>query len=295
MTYKVFNSVFRSIPIFFHFIAFNILYRTKYSSSFNRVQRFYLLNLSLLEMGICSSSLIEGNLKHDSIEKFYISVFQKCSIVVVFFFTYVLLTFDRFLLVHLNLRYPIVVTMQRVYRMYIFLYSSSFASAIVTCMVHPHDNNQLSHNATIYLWIPGDLIIIVVSVATYLYIFLRKNYFNKTIGGKRKSRQCSSMAPSTLLVLSFVLAYAIPDLTYAYYHLFKGTISDPIHCIFSGIFSFAYSIDAFIYIFSLKSVRLMFGRQENPVIAVIQKSQQSNVRDLSAKYEKKRGNELHTI
>lgn len=261
MEYRFISFIILSLPISLHLIAFSMLYRTRYVNKFNQVQRLYLLNLSLSEMCFCVLSIIKGNLSKESTAYFYVAAWKQFAAVMMFLLSYLMLTIDRFLIAYLNLRYPAVVSLQRTYRLYALCYGISCLVSMAVCLFHPQDYLLLSRHATTFIWVPGDIIFVVIAIFTYTYIFLTRKKMRHNIvkNDVAKSGHCSLKTSSTLLILSFVIFYLIPDVILSCLFLASDSLENYEHYteIVSTIcFSSGYSIDAFIYIFSLKSISI---------------------------------------
>lgn len=247
------NTLFRSFPVIFHSIGFVMLYRTKYTKKFNKVQRFYLLNLSLSEMVICILNIVQGYVSKESITRFYLSAFHKYTFVLMYNSSYLMLTLDRFLMAYLNLRYQVVVSLQKVYVLYFIIYVLSCTVGVMLCLFRPRDYDQLYRHAIMFVWLPGDILIIIASMVTYAYIFLTR----KTVRTKITTRKATSFKNSSaLLIASYVICFAVPDFVLAFFYLARNNLPKSGALLLNILFSMAYSIDAFIYIFSLKSVHL---------------------------------------
>lgn len=257
MEYRFINTIIRSVPVVLHLIAFRMLLQIKYTNKFNQVQRFYLLNLSLLEMVVCILSIAEGHILNDSTTRFYICAVQKIGVAILVLLSYTALTLDRFLVSYLHLRYTIVVTLQRGYLLYTFFYSFTCGVVVMVCFFHQKDPGQLSYHAVVYVWMPADILFTIVSTATYTYILLAKKNARENSGQINDNNFSSYKIFSTLLILSFVVTYIIPDIVLTTFSLTNTTSADAeffISVLSSAWFSMGYCIDAFIYILSLKSI-----------------------------------------
>ena len=248
---------FRGLAVTLHCIGMYCLIKTKYSRVTFKVQRIYLINLSVSEIFLCSMSIVrrafQDYLSNDII--YYIICFQYGGMVVVFYSAYILLTLDRFAIVFYNIKYNLKVTETRVRRVFYCVYAINVVLISMLVYVHPTDIKLLISNLTKYLWLPADLICIALVSVTYAYIFItRKKNIKKLFPTTRKQRQMKPKVTviPTLLILTFISTFAIPDILYAVIEDIDINLSG----FFSAVYGVGYILDAILYIFMLRSIRI---------------------------------------
>lgn len=243
----------RGVPILLHSIAFTMLYRTKYTNKFKQVQRFYLLNLSFVEISLCILSIITIISRGHPVN-FYFLWLRLFTFNTMFFVLYIMLTLDRFLIAFLNLRYYSIVTLAKVGSIIGCLYGLVFFISIIIYIVYPR-NGDFPHHLTNYFWPIGDVVYIVIAIVTYIYIFTssRKMKPHRGIGMGHHSRR-SRIPSSTVLIVSYLMTFSIPDFIWAGFDLSDKNLSTTLQTVAHGWYSFGFCVDAIIYIFSLKSI-----------------------------------------
>lgn len=247
------------VPFVFHLIAFYLLYRTKYTTKFNQVQRFILLNLSFSEMGLCIFICLLSIFNGHEINFYFLSI-RLIIFSSIFFFSYVVLTFDRFLMVFLNLRYSSVVSLQRIRRLFAGCYGAAVLSTIIVCLLLRAKNQKAFYRYwVVYFWPVGDVFCTLIAIITYTYIAVSRKLRQKKVGTIwNSSRRFSMRSSSTLLVLSFVITFVVPDSVMFALFLSSANGAHPfgVDTVLHVFYSFGLCADAIIYIFSLKSVHL---------------------------------------
>lgn len=203
---------------------------------------------------------------------FYLTAYLDFVVGPLFLFSYIMLTMDRFLMAYLCLRYPFSVTLQRVYRLYMLACVVVHVIGIIISFTHPKNVYQLSHNGTIFIWLPGDILVITTSITTYSYIFSTKRKLKRN--AEMKTNTNSSF--TVLLILSYIMFSGIPDFTYGYFYFANQDMPRYVFILLNGIFSLSYTVDAFLYLFSMKSLRRQLfhcsrKRRNNSNISVIRK------------------------
>ena len=258
---KIAYLVLRSITILLHVIGFYMLFNTKGRTIFQRIQRFYILNLSASEMMLCIIGIV-GNASRPYISKelsFSIQCFHQAGAVTLFYVTYYVLTLDRFMFAFLNFRYAVIVTLKKIYIFFAFVYCSTVTIPVVLILtVDPTASASLSDHLGLYYWTPANIAFILVAVLTYLYIFCssqkrrRKMISHHNSNGIKRSRFLALV--STFLIGSFVLFFVIPDLIFTFFKLQNIPVSTTLTVATNTIFSAGYAIDAFLYIYLCRGI-----------------------------------------
>lgn len=253
-THSTIQILLRLLPLLLHIIAFTILYLTKYTSKFNQVQRFFLLNLSISEMSLCFIPIIRNFINVENI-RFYLYCLQLFGFNLMFYLSYAVLTVDRFLVVFLHVRYKCIVSLQRVRRLFACFYGMAFLGTITLCLLHSQDEKELSGDIAVYFWPLGDTLCTLIAVGTYMYIFLVRKKLQKSIGINNSSRS-SAMSSSTLLIVSYVVTFAIPDFLSTAFAGSNTRKPEGLKIFINASYCVGFGVDALIYIFALKSIHL---------------------------------------
>ena len=240
-----------------HMYGFYLLYITRYMTNFKMVQRFYLLHLSFSEASISVLSLIRTILSPRLSEKhvFMFHVVQYGTLNVLFYVTYIILTIDRFMVAYLNICYNLIMTLTKIRRCFYVIYLWMILCGVLLMLFHPMNIKKLYKHIVIFMWIPGDISFSMIATLTYSYIALKKRKMLDCRLPTHKHSKSAVYLPS-LLIISFVVFYIIPDLINA--GLFLTHVEIPLWftLLTESLISFGYVADAILYTFSCRTIRI---------------------------------------
>lgn len=179
---NIFGMFFYSLVLIIHLIGFALLIQIKSSRRLTAVQRLYLIHLSIIEIYFCLSGITVRvlHLAGSHLLDYYIMAITACGFGVWYFTTMILLTFDRFLAVYLDIKYPSVVSYTRV--KFITLISIALAVSLTTVVFRTaKDLVALDNIVYKYAWPTAHAISLIVVIFTYAYLFHRIRYFKNKL------------------------------------------------------------------------------------------------------------------
>ena len=292
LSITIVNLIIDILTIISHSLGLYLLRNVKASENFPEIQRYLLIQLSVCEL-VCGllfllTDLIPllirygGDVNAELIIEIDIvlRVILNLPFFILFVFTMLLITTDRFLYVYLNIRYPLVCTLRKVKILFRF-FQVILVLAVLLIIIFRQDASIMD-NVALFTWPIGDILFLTVAITTYSYLFkkIRENRkidnqissrFTRTtseIENKLQSnieaqsshgtfKRNTSMKPFlmlALLILSYILFIVIPDEVYFWHLLFNIEINEQIYHIMTTLFKLGYLSDAVIYIFLQKEV-----------------------------------------
>ena len=259
-----------SIPMTLHLFSIYILYIAQ-GSHFKDNQRYFFINLSFSEFLICFVGIVKRICKiyqwKDGAT--YVRFIQAGIATFVYYFTMILLTFDRFWEIFLNLRYPVYFSPKKTQIAIATIWGFSICFTMLLCIMNTINPDVPNAILTYFYFIFG-VLCIGVSAATYAYI-AQKIYYNKinedkqisaitaadcTISNAKKRKiLLQSLYLPVLLLVTFLLFVIIPEIVYFYYDLNNLQMSDHLYMLLTVSYFIAYMSDVFIYILGSKYIR----------------------------------------
>ena len=184
--------------------------------------------------------------------------------------TMTVLTIDRFLVFHLNMRYFILWPPKRLLKSLLLICFISFAIYIsCTCLIVLDIIDWVKLADRAYLpFLIWDIIYISIVVATYLYIFhIYKKHlkFNKDQLFRRNKSEHFMLRIPTLLIVTFILFMCVPDFLNASVHFKLLDGNGQIFYIAGIFYRFAWLADPVVYIYSWKffEMKIFIKRRRN--------------------------------
>ena len=184
--------------------------------------------------------------------------------------TMTVLTIDRFLVFHLNMRYFILWPPRRLLKSLLLIYFISLAMYISCVCLMVLDVIDWMYVAD-FLSLPfliWDIIYIGIVFATYLYIFhvYKKHLkFNKDQHFRRNKSEHFKLRIPTLLIVTFILFICVPDFlnASARFKLLRG--NGQVFYIAVIFYRFAWLADPVVYIYSCKlfEIKIFRKRRQN--------------------------------
>jgi len=169
---NILNVSFYVVALVLHCFGFSLLIQLKDSSRLMCTQRLYLLHISICEIfGCLIFIIIRALIELEKLEAAVI--FYKMSVSGLYTWyigLMVLMTFDRFLTVYYNIRYPLIWTSTKTKALLTVLCSSSLFFGVALL---PISLDQVNKIVTLYLWTFLDLMFLVVAIVTYWYFFIK--------------------------------------------------------------------------------------------------------------------------
>ena len=165
------------IPIALHIVGIRLLYVTRHAQQrCTQFQRIYLVNLSVIEilrgtLKVLYHLLLVGR-SNPQIEQaaFYLWLIQTSGAFLWYILVLVLITFDRFLEVFLNLKYRLYCSLRRTVIALFVSFTLSFTMSLVFCVCYK-DFNSVYHVFPLYVWPVTELTFLLVALFTYSYLF----------------------------------------------------------------------------------------------------------------------------
>ena len=275
-----------------HTIGFWALWNVKHKNTFIAIERLYLLHLSVAE-NIHSSFLALANFlflyKYDEAGR-YMFIFGFGGAFVWYMCVLIMLTFDRFLSLYLNVHYTLWLNEKKTKVILGICFGLGVLANTLLIYFSEKDFEQTLKVISLYLWVPLDDIFISVAIVTYIYILVRikrerrenikkvlaTKYYreteNKNINvGRRKSSNLllksdkyltwKSYIIPLLLILTFLVFIGIPDNIY----FWSFILNKKLHPLFEPITFILYptgiSADAIIYTLCPKNMRQFLMRK----------------------------------
>ena len=184
--------------------------------------------------------------------------------------TMTVLTIDRVLVFHLNMRYFILWPPKRLLKSLLLICFISFAIYIsCTCLIVLDIIAWVKLADRAYLpFLIWDIIYIGIVVATYLYIFhIYKKHlkFNKDQLFRRNKSEHFMLRIPTLLIVTFILFMCVPDFLNASVHFKLLDGNGQIFYIAGIFYRFAWLADPVVYIYSWKffEMKIFIKRRRN--------------------------------
>ena len=209
MEVKYLYFTLRGLGALLHVVAFYFLWSTRYDVKYNRIQRYHLLNLCVVETVVCVGGFLRIALIGHASENalFYVTSVLYVPVCCKFYATYLMLTFDRFLIAYLLYRYSSVMTLQRARITYYCLYVLFVVIAIVTLLIHPVNMGVLFETVLTVIWVPLDTLFVFTAIFTYLFIAVSTRKRRKQLRRFKISRHCfgsgsAAMLPTMLIISS---------------------------------------------------------------------------------------------
>jgi len=262
------------IPVILHVIGLYLLYATR-RTYFNHTQRLYLIALSTTELFMGTMKIVQRVCYIAGAERvgFYFWMVQTSGGFLFYTLTMILMTFDRFLEVFLNLRYSLICTKRRTGFTLLVTLLLSIIFAASTCGSYS-DYNTTHSVMVLYFWPTTEITFIIVAVFTYSYLFakIRTNRYqlkqlvkqlprmrsetDKAVNRRRNLQYIKKRfyLPS-LLIATFVLFWFFPDLV-EFFFLLRGIDVTSLESLVINLgYVLAMATDALIYVFLSAPVR----------------------------------------
>lgn len=282
MLQYILELVIRTIAFCLHGFGFYLLYLTKHTN-INKSQRIFLMNLSFCEMCLCGAAVAKITLLFRGYEKaaYQILIMQLTGFSLAYYLLMLFLTVDRFLEINLNIRYPLYCSRKRARYSMVFVWAAAFTHIVAYLAVQP-SIGELYKTCSLYFYPVAETCFCITAVFTYSYIYKKISFHKRrnTIvpvripddGSKRKVSHKKlvgriGMFMPSLLILTFVVFFVIPDQTYFIYTLSNKSMPKYLQITFATSFSLGFVTDAIIYIFLSRHVKSVFWLKVFPVFS----------------------------
>ena len=281
------------VPVILHIAGLYLLYVTRHAQHrCNQFQRIYLTNLSVIEIFRGILKILYHLLLMSERTKqvaFYVWLIQTSGAFLWYILVLVLLTFDRFLEVFLNLKYRLYCTLARTRIALVTSFSLSFIMSLTFCICY-NDFDVVFHVFPLYVWPLIEIIFLLVALFTYSYLFMQirvnrrkmermlhnlqsptehlqssskmpvstvKQQFrhNNKVCRHRFRRVRERLYLPSILILAFVLLWVLPDMAVVVYVLQNTPIPRAVSLAVNVCYALAMSADVVIYVFSMTAVR----------------------------------------
>lgn len=281
------NYVLYEIVLFFlamcmHVFAFGMMHRTRDDLVFTETQRLYLMNLSVVEFLLSIVYIVDRTLKgYFDLPKarFVLHIAKDGFLCFWYILVMVLVTIDRFLAVYLNLRYPLLWSPRKTKIAIAVAFSLALGITLVlnVAVADVSEFDVRKTYSVVNLPPVLDISFAVLTCVTYGYLFHRIRSYRKNVKPHRESITSSSVSSDnpkqshvkklkrkfylpTLLIATFVLFWMVPNGIHYQYYKDRKEIPFHFHLFIDLLYPIALIADAFIYIFSLPSIRKQISR-----------------------------------
>ena len=170
---NIINVALYTVALISNAIGFILLWKVQEGPCFSATQRMLLLNICSCEL-LTSALYIAIRVLFEDIATYPCSLRVYKIAASGLYFWYIglmtLMTFDRFLTVYFNIRYPLVWSYRKAKLALLLLF---LTSVVITIPFYMMDIFYLHFIVTLYWWPILDLIFFVVGVATYSYFFIK--------------------------------------------------------------------------------------------------------------------------
>lgn len=274
-------AVLYTIPFCLHVVGIYLLLRVNRRSFVNATQRVYLINFSAAEILLCKCKVLHRVLfvRNYKEAATYIETVQTSGVFLYCMLIMILLTVDRFLEVYLSLQYYVYWSKHKTKLALIGAIVLSVLLAIFNCILHALGYEISRYIVSMYMWPCTEILFLLTAMITYSYL-MRKLYNNRKQIRKLKKdlekqetnysvtiRRVQSLRKTkrgvyvpALLIITFVLFWMVPDQIDFYHAITDREIKPFLNVAINVCYVLAIILDAFIYIFTLKSVRKLFCR-----------------------------------
>ena len=261
-----FFIVFRSIPIILHSLGIYLMSTTTFTKPWQKIQRRYMIWLSLSEMFLCLSTIFYV------LEKFFHLVeFRRFDILLLCLFgaqfcsVLTSMTIDRMAFVWLNVRYNCAVGGK------IFI-AISISSQLVTVGILAgfyyfvkHQNGDFYAFQTLYLWPVVDLCILVTFVSCYIIIVKTISDRSKSLFGAesklyRKRMRKTILVPS-LIIWTYIVCFSSMNAVHFGFALSKSPAPFWVASLANAFYAMGFNLDALLYIFLTPAIRKRLKRK----------------------------------
>ena len=181
---------------------------------------------------------------------FYIHTFSRLS----HYSTMALLTIDRFLVFHLNIKYNAVWSPAKLLKILICFYVIAFL--IFICFVYLIVSKLINWiyfvNIMFLPYFICDVLYIVLVIGTYFYIFRKyKKHMEMNKGQKNKAnnKEHFKLLVSTLIIVTFILFSCVPDLVNSFIQFYNAEVKDTIFYILGVFYRIGWLVDLIIYVY----------------------------------------------
>lgn len=283
---NILNIVFYTFTLCLHSVGLVLLYMVRskiVETSF--IQYVYIVNLSVVELLSSLLYVLHTVLIVNGKPAllFYIHCLQNGGVFVWYTLVMIMLTFDRFLEVYLNIRYYIFWSLKKTIVVLVMIAVIPLAFTLYLFTIK--DKRDLFRLLTFYCWPICECSFIVVALATY-------GYFLKKIKSHRVTQQSLSLQQSnietqatsdlsasvqrsasrfrqaargftlpTLLISTYLIFWVFPDMFYLVSILHEKTYPAAVQSVFTVMYMLAFASDAVIYIFGYKPVRNLLRKK----------------------------------
>jgi len=251
---------FYGISATLNFFGLFFLKRFKPNTTCSSIQRLCLLNLCFVGllfsiMGCCLRVLLLT--RHPYL--YHVIIWQAGFLNCWYISVMILLTFDRFMAVHLNIRYHLYWSFKKMsVALFTVFIISVFISVVL--MFYPASWKTKFRLISGYIWPTYDILFLFVAVLTYAYLYYKLKRIrrketqlkkelnsNNTVENTFQETKKSFYLP-TFIILSFFCFYAIPDMTFSVEFWTGMMLPKELKFTLSMMFPIGMTINAIIYI-----------------------------------------------
>ncbi|XP_057306383.1 melanocyte-stimulating hormone receptor-like [Hydractinia symbiolongicarpus] len=268
------KTVAAALPITVHTIGLITYY---YAKDYQIEPNTYVLlvNLSLSELAIVASQLSRHILQlchADSVYVYYLAVIEFLGASVLYLLFMIVLTVDRYLRIHFNIRYPTKVTRRRTKHLLLTIWLLVFIGTALFMAIHKANENSLMRICYLYLYPIVDMIFLVAALYTYFFALKKMRHNNKILappmGYKRKRtakvikvKQYKGLLAVTLIISTFLVFIVSMDQMIFYSILLDINLGIYLETYMFVSYNIGFSTDVFIYICMVPAVMKAFRKK----------------------------------
>lgn len=229
-----------------HFLGTILLHGLKSNSLCSSTQRMILINLCMVEMLLALNGVLIRLcviLRSEITIIYYVEYVQLVFFNPWYIFLMIFLTLDRFMAVHYNIQYPLKWSSKKTkFLLCAIPFISLWMSALVMVYFKPWQRMMAWKEIYDFLFFfvlpPFNFMFLLVATLTYIYLYhkIRQNWTEerRTVAHITRTND-QQMLPKeikrgfytpTLLVLTFLLFWSIPDLVFSV-HFYQNIVLDP--------------------------------------------------------------------
>ena len=256
------------VPVALHILGLFLLYKCQRSYADNSSQFYFLTCLSASEVVFLLVGVIQKlvalNLGADSSAAFWILAVQYVNLTWPIYMTMILMTFDRFFQVFLNIKYPLYWNPLYTKRLLIGTWLVAFIMSLPVFLCITPQN--LEYFCFVYYYSFMEIFFFVESLCVYGYIFrkIKHNHVRPAPTSKTIDESSQTAIGNTnlaskpkhggfyvpgFIVLSFFIFLTVPDQIFMYATIYEIEVSEAVETYVYCSYMVGLSCDAVVYIF----------------------------------------------
>ena len=254
------------VPAILHSIGIFLLSQGTKRKQLNGVSYIFLFALSASELAYCILAIIECPFYvHDlnSSTVFYIELFKNGTIFVYILLVMIIITVDRFLIAYYNVRYTEIWNLKKALFVVIFPMVTCIVLFLVIALTHS-SYDAIRETFSLYIWIIGDYVNLVIFVLTYVYILKKygmrrskrsirpTSINNKPLQEVETSEDKRRKIMYTSFIITFIVFVVVPDQISFVLAINGHEVTQIVDFFLTVMYMVGLCLDAVIYVWCLK-------------------------------------------